>query len=122
MLLASGRALSVQAGQHNYCSPRLEFPTLDLQLQECQSFTYFQAFEVGYPDFEHDLLAPYAEDTDAPTSTVYPFVPASTINTVITEHGGVVGYRCSQRWVPISLHEEELSMMLLGATSFMVDT
>jgi hypothetical protein len=32
----------------------------------------------------------YAEDSDRPTETVYPYVPAPVVTLVIAKHGGMV--------------------------------
>jgi hypothetical protein len=45
---------------------------------------------VGFPSERDGLLMPYAEKPERPTETVYGWVPASIVATVIAKHGGVV--------------------------------
>jgi hypothetical protein len=71
-----GFEMSIQAASHNYCTPR-----------DCNG-TYSH-LEVGFPNRVEDDLMPYAEDSEAPTETVYCYVPVEIILKVIAKHGGV---------------------------------
>lgn len=78
MACADGFEMSVQAGSTHYCDPRYD------------GEREYYAFEVGYPSEADDLLAPYAEDRERLTETVYGYVPAEVIDSVIAKHGGLV--------------------------------
>ena len=78
VVCADGFSMSVQASETHYCSPR-----------ESGAKKY-TAVEVGYPNPPEPLLMYLAEDRDAPTMTVYPFVPAQLVALVIAKHGGMV--------------------------------
>ena len=78
VVCADGFSMSVQASETHYCSPR-----------ETGAEKY-TAVEVGYPNPPEPLLMYLAEDRDAPTMTVYPFVPAQLVALVIAKHGGMV--------------------------------
>ena len=75
---ADGFSMSVQASETHYCSPRED---------GAEKYT---AVEVGYTNPPEPLLMYLAEDQDAPTMTVYPFVPAQLVALVIAKHGGMV--------------------------------
>ena len=72
---ADGLRMSVQASETHYCSPR-------------DNGGPWVEFEVGYPTQKVDALMPFAENSEAPTDTVYAFVPGHIIEQVIKEHGG----------------------------------
>lgn len=76
---ADGFSMSVQASEGHYCSPRVT------------GLGFYNSYEVGFPSEREGLLMPYAQDAECPTETVYGWVPASIIATVIAKHGGVVG-------------------------------
>ena len=78
VVCADGFSMSVQASETHYCSPRED---------GAEKYT---AVEVGYPNPPERLLMYLAEDQDAPTMTVYPFVPAQLVALVIAKHGGMV--------------------------------
>ena len=78
VVCADGFSMSVQASETHYCSPRED---------GAEKYT---AVEVGYPNPPEPLLMYLAEDQDAPTMTVYPFVPAQLVALVIAKHGGIV--------------------------------
>ena len=87
---ADGFAMSVQAGEDNYCAPRVNAaPT-------------YHKVEVGFPSEADPRLAPYAEDPSKPTDTVYGYVPREVVEAVIASHGGVVSGRCPAGVYPIS--------------------
>lgn len=71
-----GFRMSVQGSRWHYCSPR-----------ETQS--WYLAMEIGHPSVEEPLIAEYAENKEAPTDTVYGWVPCDIIQQVIDNHGGI---------------------------------
>jgi hypothetical protein len=71
-----GFAMSVQASEYHYCSPR-----------ESGEPFYF-AVEVGYPTAREDALMEYAESPEEPTSTVYGWVPVEVVDAIVNAHGG----------------------------------
>ena len=71
-----GFGMSVQVGCTHYCSPRVN------------NAIYYSAVEIGFPSEKEDLLMPFAEDEEAPTKTVYGYVPVDIVNQVIQKHGG----------------------------------
>ena len=74
---ADGFSMSVQASETSYCIPRTD------------TGPYIQA-EVGFPSEAETLLMKYAEDHDAPTMTIYGYVPRQVIINVIAKHGGMI--------------------------------
>ena len=78
VVCADGFEMSVQASETNYCEPRID---------NAERYT---AVEVGFPNREEDLLLPWAEDRQAPTNTVYGWVPVERVALVIAKHGGMV--------------------------------
>tara|TARA_E500000305_G_scaffold109707_1_gene115451 strand:+ start:179 stop:529 length:351 start_codon:yes stop_codon:yes gene_type:complete len=78
VVCADGFKMSVQAGEANYCEPRID---------NAERYT---EVEIGYPSREEDLLLKWAEEPDAPTNTVYGFVPVARVALVIAKHGGMV--------------------------------
>ena len=73
ILCADGFSMSVQAGEANYCSPRID-----------NAEKYIDV-EVGYPQPSEPLLEPF-HDSDG----VYGYVPAQVIVTICAKHGGIV--------------------------------
>ena len=73
-----GFEMSVQAGETQYCYPR------------AAGAERYTMVEIGFPNRSEDLLLEYAEDSRAPTETVYPYVPAPLVTLVIAKHGGMV--------------------------------
>ena len=73
-----GFEMSVQASAGHYCSPRIT------------NAMFYDMVEVGYPSSEEPLLMEYAENSSAPTDTVYGYVPYSIVDAVIEKHGGIV--------------------------------
>jgi len=89
VVCADGFKMSVQAGVHNYCDPRVsDAPKYDL-------------VEVGFPTSEESMLMPYAETPEDPTGTVYPFVPVELVTNVIVKHGGMVSGEVPPGVIPI---------------------
>ena len=84
IVCSDGFTMSVQANEYSYCEPRYT------------DAEQYVTVEVGYPSQREDLLMKYAEssytDTD-PTDTVYAYVPAALVYTVIVKHGGMVSGR-----------------------------
>ena len=76
---ASGFRFSVQASETHYCIPRNNDP----------GASGYTAFEVGFPSAPIDAMMPYAENPDAPTETVYGYVPLEIIIDVIQAQGGL---------------------------------
>lgn len=79
IVCASGFVFSVQATETHYCNPRKNNP----------GASGYTAFEVGFPSATIDAMMPYAEDPDAPTETVYGYVPLGIIVDVIQAQGGL---------------------------------
>ena len=73
--LADGTRLSIQASSFHYCTPR-------------QNTGPWTSVEVGFPSREIPELLPYAEDPEAPTGTVYGYVPVDVLARVIIDAGG----------------------------------
>jgi hypothetical protein len=83
-----GFSMSVQAKPGTWCEPGgMDRYSPDFEPQP-DSYTHV---EVGFPSALEELLLPYAEDENIPTETVYRYVPAHLILTVISKHGGMVG-------------------------------
>ena len=78
VICADGFEMSVQAHKGGYCTPRTS---------QCQRYT---AVEVGYPSQKESLLIEYADEPEAPTDTVYGYVPSQRVALVIAKHGGMV--------------------------------
>lgn len=72
-----GFSLSVQAGEGKYSAPR-------------HMSKHFSQVEVGFPSAKEDDLMEWAETPDAPTETVYGYVPVETVDAVIAKHGGMI--------------------------------
>ena len=75
---ADGFSMSVQASKYNYCEPRID------------NASEYTAVEVGFPSDYESMLAPWVEDPDNYTGTVYGFVPVQVIVDVCAKHGGIV--------------------------------
>ena len=72
-----GFSMSVQAGSHLYCTPRIDL-----------SSGNYSAVEVGFPSEPEELIFEYAECEDY-TQTVYGYVPVELVEKVIEKHGGM---------------------------------
>jgi hypothetical protein len=70
--------MSIQAHDTAYCDPRST---------DADKYT---AVEIGFPNEREEMILEYAEDQDAPTDTVYAYVPSSLVSLVIAKHGGIV--------------------------------
>ena len=75
---ADGFTMSVQASKFNYSKPRID---------DAKAYTQV---EVGFPNAYESILAPFAEDMEDYTGTVYGFVPSQLIVDVCAKHGGIV--------------------------------
>lgn len=73
-----GFIISVQASSGHYCTPQEDM------LEE------YQTVELGLPNRKDDLILPYAEDPEWPTTTVYPQVPMDLVELLIEKHGGLM--------------------------------
>ncbi len=71
-----GFNFSVQGGEGVYSSPRTNEKE-------------FMAMEIGFPSEVEELILGFAEDSDNPTDTVYPYVDNDIIQEVIDKHGGI---------------------------------
>jgi hypothetical protein len=70
---ADGFALSVQASNFHYCTPRdYEGP--------------YTHVEIGFPSEVETELMPYCEDINDPTGTVYANVPIELVLSLINKH------------------------------------
>ncbi len=78
VICAGGFAMSVQANENAYCTPRVT---------EAEGYTQV---EVGFPSATEELIMPWAENQEAPTETVYGYVPVSVVTNVIAKHGGMI--------------------------------
>jgi len=72
-----GFSLSVQASHGAYCSPRTNLGPWD-------------EVEVGFPSDVPTQIMQYAENPDAPTETVYGYVPIELVEELIAAHGGMM--------------------------------
>lgn len=72
-------SMSVQANYWAYCWP------IRTTIRN-KYMSFYDTYEVGYPSESEDLLLEYAENSDNPTETVYPYVPKEVIEAVITKH------------------------------------
>ena len=50
----------------------------------------YTAVEVGFPTAIEPLLMPHCEDESRPSETIYGYVPAFLVATVIAKHGGMI--------------------------------
>lgn len=72
-----GTSVSVQASKFTYCAPRNDHGP-------------WSSVELGFPSVKpNDTIMQYAESPDAPTDTVYGYVPLHEVAAWIDEHGGV---------------------------------
>ncbi len=78
VVCADGFTMSVQASERNYSTPKDDVGP-------------YTEVEVGFPSSYDYHLSSYAENPDAPTETVYGYVPADTVIMCIDSHGGMVG-------------------------------
>lgn len=74
---ADGLKMSVQASETHYCAPR-------------DNYGSWYQVEVGFPTKKVEDFMEWAETPEAPTETVYGWVPLSVVVKVIDDHGGFV--------------------------------
>jgi hypothetical protein len=72
---ADGFSVSVQAGRFFYSRPR-------------RDGARYAAVELGYPSAAEDSLMEFCENPDAPTDTVYGYVPVDVVKALVEKHGG----------------------------------
>jgi hypothetical protein len=75
MKCADGTTLSVQASSCHCCAPRDDDGP-------------YTAVEVGFPSVAIESFLPYIEGNDAPTDSVYGWVPIYVVAQAILDHGG----------------------------------
>jgi hypothetical protein len=79
IVCADGFKMSVQASRFHYCHPR-----------ETLRSGEYNAWEIGFPSDGDDFLAPYAGSSgDAPTKSVFGWVPTYVVDAIIAKHGGI---------------------------------
>jgi len=71
-----GFTVSVQASKSNYCEPRNDKGP-------------YTAVELGFPSASDSLIIKYAENSGAPTDTVYGWVPVGVVKALLIKHGGI---------------------------------
>ena len=81
VVCADGFSISIQAGNGKYSVPRYE------------AIAYTR-LELGYPNRPCPFIYKYAEDKTDYTDTIYPYVPAEVVDTMIKGHGGIVSGEC----------------------------
>tara|TARA_R110000751_G_scaffold305649_1_gene422383 strand:- start:620 stop:1264 length:645 start_codon:yes stop_codon:yes gene_type:complete len=76
---ADGFTMSVQASERHYCTP----------LNDTGPYT---EIEIGFPNMLEPLLIPFQDEPtyNAPTESVYCYVPVEIIDEVIAKHGGLI--------------------------------
>ena len=77
VVCSDGFAMSVQADEFTYCSPR-------------NNAGPYTAVEIGFPSEYEELIIDWAEDKASPTQTVYGYVPSHIVSLVLAKHGGMV--------------------------------
>ena len=89
IVCADGFKMSVQAHAGAYCLPRMSGAPV------------YREVEVGFPSEPEEMLMKYAEEPDAPTQTVYGYVPVQVVTNVIAKHGGIVDGEIPRGVAPI---------------------
>ena len=92
VVCADGFTMSVQAHMGSYCTPRMS------------GADKYTEVEVGFPSVREEMLMKYAEEPDAPTQTVYAYVPVQVVTNVIAKHGGIVDGEIPRGVAPIGVH------------------
>ncbi len=72
-----GFSISIQASETHYCEPRQS------------KISNYKSVELGYPNFEEELIKEYAEEGDDLTGTVYGWVPVEIVDKLLEKHGGI---------------------------------
>jgi hypothetical protein len=78
LLCADGFSVSVQVGDCSYSAPRND------------DGPWYEA-ELGFPSEAEGTWLEWCESPDAPTETVYGYVPLHAICDVLNKHGGIIG-------------------------------
>ena len=89
VVCADGFKMSVQAHEGSYCTPRVS------------GADRYEEVEVGFPSEREELIMQYAEEPDAPTQTVYGYVPVQIVTNVLAKHGGIVDGEVPRGVAPI---------------------
>ena len=79
-ICSDGYSVSIQANYAAYCTPRRD---------DAEKYT---DVELRFPIAEDEIINDWAEDLDKPIDTIYPFVPVSLVDRLISKHGGICGY------------------------------
>jgi len=75
---ADGAAVSIQASQYHYATPR----------NDAGPYTHVEA---GFPTVTPpESWMAYCEDRDRPTDTVYGYMPVACVREFVDAHGGMV--------------------------------
>ena len=77
VVCADGFSISVQANEYTYSAPR-------------DNIGPWSQVECGFPSSTPELIMSYCESPEAPTHTVYSYVPIKLVEELIALHGGVV--------------------------------
>lgn len=77
VVCADGWAVSIQASRTHYCEPRID---------DAESYL---SVELGFPSAHEPMLDDWCEDLSDPTGTVYGYVPAAVVRSVLAAHGGI---------------------------------
>lgn len=78
-----GFSVSIQAGTHNYCEPKLDSYSAG-----------YRSVELGFPSRPCPFIIDYAETPEDLTGSVYGYVPASVVRKMLLAHGGIVDGEC----------------------------
>ena len=89
IICKDGLAMSIQASRSHYCTPR-------------DNWGPYTAVEIGYPTERIEEFMPYADPPNAPTETVYGWVPVEVVEEVIAAHGGLDHVLTHAEWRKLS--------------------
>jgi hypothetical protein len=73
---ADGFTISVQASEFAYCEPR-------------DNFGPWSKVECGYPSATPEFILEFAENSEDPCDTVYPYTPVELVDKLLEAHGGI---------------------------------
>tara|TARA_R100000008_G_scaffold37901_2_gene21603 strand:- start:525 stop:824 length:300 start_codon:yes stop_codon:yes gene_type:complete len=93
VICADGFQMSVQASATSYCLPRMTDAPV------------YREVEVGFPSTKEPMLMKWAEDPEAPTNTVYGWVPVQVVTNVIAKHGGMVSGEVPRGVIPLRVEK-----------------
>ncbi|WP_328313143.1 hypothetical protein OG432_24690 [Streptomyces sp. NBC_00442] len=92
IVCADGFSLSVIAGSGNYCTPRPALGGFTFGSNAPSDYPGpYTEVEVGFPSARPEpwgTWEQYVDDPEAPTETVYGYVPVETVRALIDLHGG----------------------------------